>query len=210
MIDFAQVGNDLYTGRRSIDFVGRQKQWYALSGVLIALALVGIFVRGLKFGIEFRGGSEIRHTGVSNAQHGQDARKRGANLPSRRSSIGELARGEPRLLLLDVEVGRGVLRVHGAQLLMEDRGDRPPGVPLAVGRDDVERGRLRVAALERDFVRRPVVVPPCPLVDVARVVGSSSRSSSRTPCSSREMCSMQVITRTPLPTRSSSKSLIAP
>ncbi len=30
MTSFAQFGNDLYTGRRSIDFVGRQKLWYAV------------------------------------------------------------------------------------------------------------------------------------------------------------------------------------
>ena len=75
MIDFAQVGNDLYTGKRSIDFVGRQKQWYALSGVLIVLALVGIFARGLNFGIEFRGGSEFRLSGVSNTQDYEDKAK---------------------------------------------------------------------------------------------------------------------------------------
>ncbi len=68
MISFAQVGNDLYTGKRSIDFIKRQKTWYALSGVLIALALVGIFVKGLNFGIEFSGGSEFRVQGVSNSQ----------------------------------------------------------------------------------------------------------------------------------------------
>jgi preprotein translocase subunit SecF len=65
MPNLAQFGNDLYTGKRSIDFVGRQKTWYALSGVLIVLALVGIFARGLNFGIEFRGGSEYRISGVS-------------------------------------------------------------------------------------------------------------------------------------------------
>ena len=68
MINFAQVGNDLYTGKRSIDFIKRQKTWYALSAVLIALALVGIFVKGLNFGIEFSGGSEFRVQGVSNSQ----------------------------------------------------------------------------------------------------------------------------------------------
>ncbi|GAA2484891.1 protein translocase subunit SecF [Terrabacter carboxydivorans] len=68
MINFAQVGNDLYTGKRSIDFIKRQKTWYALSAVLIALALVGIFVRGLNFGIEFSGGSEFRVQGVTNSQ----------------------------------------------------------------------------------------------------------------------------------------------
>ncbi len=65
MIDIAQIGNDLYTGKRSIEFIGRQKRWYAFSGILIALALIGIFARGLNFGIEFRGGSEYRLTNVS-------------------------------------------------------------------------------------------------------------------------------------------------
>ena len=68
MLNFAQVGNDLYTGKRSIDFIGRQKTWYALSGVLVILALIGIFARGLNFGIEFSGGSEFRVQGVSNSQ----------------------------------------------------------------------------------------------------------------------------------------------
>jgi preprotein translocase subunit SecF len=68
MLNFAQVGNDLYTGKRSIDFIGRQKTWYALSAVLIVLALIGIFARGLNFGIEFSGGSEFRIQGVSNSQ----------------------------------------------------------------------------------------------------------------------------------------------
>ena len=68
MINVSQVGNDLYTGKRSIDFIGRQKTWYAVSGVLVVLALVGIFARGLNFGIEFRGGSEFRISGVANTQ----------------------------------------------------------------------------------------------------------------------------------------------
>src|SRR4030095_8471064 len=72
MPNFAQLGNDLYTGKRSIDFVGRQKTWYALSGVLIVLALVGIFARALNSGIEFRGGSEYRISGVSDASAYED------------------------------------------------------------------------------------------------------------------------------------------
>ena len=68
MINFAQVGNDLYTGKRSVDFIGRQKLWYAFSGILIALALVGIFAKGLNFGIEFSGGSEFRVQSVSNTE----------------------------------------------------------------------------------------------------------------------------------------------
>ena len=77
MTSIAQWGNDLYTGKRSIDFIGRQKQWYAFSAVLIALALVGLFARGLNFGIEFRGGSEYRLTSVTNTA-GYEERARSA------------------------------------------------------------------------------------------------------------------------------------
>ena len=38
MRSFSDFGNDLYTGKRSIDFVGRQKTWYAVSAVLLVLA----------------------------------------------------------------------------------------------------------------------------------------------------------------------------
>ncbi|WP_411286179.1 protein translocase subunit SecF [Lapillicoccus sp.] len=77
MINVSQVGNDLYTGKRSIDFIGRQRTWYAVSAVLIVLALVGIFARGLNFGIEFRGGSEFRINGVTNTQ-GYEAKAQAA------------------------------------------------------------------------------------------------------------------------------------
>ncbi len=78
MINFAQVGNDLYTGKRSVAFIKRQKTWYAMSAVLIALALVGIFARGLNFGIEFSGGSEFRVSGVTNTQNYEQRAKQAA------------------------------------------------------------------------------------------------------------------------------------
>lgn len=60
MSRFSQFGNDLFSGRRSFDIVGRRRFWYLVSGALILLSLVGLFGRGLNFGIEFRGGSELR------------------------------------------------------------------------------------------------------------------------------------------------------
>jgi len=66
MSSFAQFGNDLYSGKRSIDFVGRQKTWYAVSAVMIILAAVGLFGRHLNIGLEFRGGSEFRVSSVTN------------------------------------------------------------------------------------------------------------------------------------------------
>ena len=77
MVNVAQFGNDLYSGKRSIDFIGNQKRWYAFSAIFIALALVGLFARGLNFGIEFRGGSEYRLTGVANTE-GYEEKAKGA------------------------------------------------------------------------------------------------------------------------------------
>ncbi|GGF36162.1 protein translocase subunit SecF [Marmoricola endophyticus] len=55
---FSRLGNDLYEGRRSIDFVGRRRTWYVISGVLAVLAILGLTVKGLNLGIEFEGGTE--------------------------------------------------------------------------------------------------------------------------------------------------------
>lgn len=60
MASFSEFGNDLYTGKRSFDFVGRRKIWFAIAivGVLAAI-FVPILRGGFEFGIEFRGGSEF-------------------------------------------------------------------------------------------------------------------------------------------------------
>lgn len=66
MANFAQFGNDLYTGKRSINFVGRRWIWFSISGLVILLAVVGTLLRGgFEFGIEFRGGSEFKITQVT-------------------------------------------------------------------------------------------------------------------------------------------------
>ncbi|MEO9325158.1 protein translocase subunit SecF [Nocardioides sp. C4-1] len=56
----SRLGNDLYTGRKSYDFVHRRTLWYAITGGIVALAFVALFVKGLNFGIEFTGGTEFR------------------------------------------------------------------------------------------------------------------------------------------------------
>jgi preprotein translocase subunit SecF len=68
MFSFARFGNDLFTGKRSFNIVGRRNLWYAIAAVLLVLSLFGIFVKGLNFGIEFRGGTELRVPGVTNMQ----------------------------------------------------------------------------------------------------------------------------------------------
>lgn len=57
----AKFGNDLYTGARSYNFVGRRKIWYAIAAVMILASVVIPAIRGgFVFGIEFTGGSEFQ------------------------------------------------------------------------------------------------------------------------------------------------------
>ncbi len=53
------LGAKLYRGEVSYNIVGRKKFWYSVSAALIVLALVGLLVRGLNLGIEFKGGAEF-------------------------------------------------------------------------------------------------------------------------------------------------------
>ena len=66
MASFRDFGNDLYSGKRSINFVGRRKTWYAIGVIVVLLAILAPILRGgFSFGIEFTGGSEFRIDGVS-------------------------------------------------------------------------------------------------------------------------------------------------
>jgi preprotein translocase subunit SecF len=60
MGQLAQLGNDLYTGKRTIGFVDNSKRFLVVSLVLALLAGIGFAARGLNLGMEFRGGSEFR------------------------------------------------------------------------------------------------------------------------------------------------------
>jgi preprotein translocase subunit SecF len=61
-----KFGNDLYTGARSIDFVGRRKIWYTIAAVMVVISiLIPVVKGGFNFSIEFRGGSQFQVTGVS-------------------------------------------------------------------------------------------------------------------------------------------------
>jgi preprotein translocase subunit SecF len=61
MSRFSDLGNNLYSGEKSIDFVGRRKIFYFVAGVMLILAILLPFrTGGFNFGIEFKGGSEFK------------------------------------------------------------------------------------------------------------------------------------------------------
>jgi preprotein translocase subunit SecF len=57
MASFSKFGNDLHTGVRSFNIVGRRRIWFSIAGVLILIAILVPVFKGFNFSVEFRGGS---------------------------------------------------------------------------------------------------------------------------------------------------------
>jgi preprotein translocase SecF subunit len=45
--------------RTSVDFIGKRYIWYTVSATLILLGLITVAIRGLNYGIDFKGGTEL-------------------------------------------------------------------------------------------------------------------------------------------------------
>jgi len=93
MFSFAEFGNDLYTGKRSYDVVGRWKTWFGIGAAISLSSVVLLITPGLTTGIEFRGGSEFRVTGTQDADptvaEAVISEGLGASETPRASSIGD-------------------------------------------------------------------------------------------------------------------------
>ncbi len=63
--DKESVWSKLYNGHTNIGFVKGRKRWYLISSVVILIGLSAFFIRGLNFGIEFKGGTSWQVTGSS-------------------------------------------------------------------------------------------------------------------------------------------------
>ncbi len=55
----SNLGQRLYSGEASIDFVGHRRRWYVISAVILIVAVGALLFRGLNLGIEFRGGADF-------------------------------------------------------------------------------------------------------------------------------------------------------
>jgi preprotein translocase subunit SecF len=49
----------LYTGTGAFDVVGRRKLWYSISGLIVAVCIASMVLRGFAFGIDFEGGTKV-------------------------------------------------------------------------------------------------------------------------------------------------------
>jgi preprotein translocase subunit SecF len=60
MSRLSEIPGRLYRGEVSINFVGRQRLWYTISGLILLISIVSLSVRWLNFSIEFKGGTQIQ------------------------------------------------------------------------------------------------------------------------------------------------------
>jgi preprotein translocase subunit SecF len=101
----SRLGNSLYTGERSIDFVGRKWLWYAISGAIVVLAILGLMVKGLNYGIEFTGGTQYKVTIAAGAtqQQADDVREAVGGLGIQNADAPVVSTSGQNSILIQVE-----------------------------------------------------------------------------------------------------------
>jgi len=82
------LGQHLYEGRLSFNFVGRRRLWYAISVLIVLAAAAGLLLRGVNLGVEFKGGVEFTAQ-VQGATQDDADRLRQAAVDSGVADIGE-------------------------------------------------------------------------------------------------------------------------
>ena len=73
------IAGRLYRGEVSVNFVGRRRTWYTISGLIVLVSAIALIVRRLNFSVDFKGGSifEFPYTasqGSSTAVQGEISR----------------------------------------------------------------------------------------------------------------------------------------
>jgi preprotein translocase subunit SecF len=68
MSKLGAIGHRLYTGEVSYDFIGHRRRWYIVSAILIGVSILALLLRGLDFGIEFKGGADFKAATTVTAQ----------------------------------------------------------------------------------------------------------------------------------------------
>ncbi len=90
------LGDRLYRGESGVDFVGRRRTWFIISGILILVSLAALGFRGLNLGIEFQGGAVFS---VPNAT---------CSVPDARSAAAQATGAD----VIVTETGAGIVRVQ--------------------------------------------------------------------------------------------------
>ena len=118
----------LYHGETSIDFVGRTKLWFAISGIVILAGLVSLLTRGLNMGIDFEGGTawELQ----TNRLTVEEARDAVAPVGLAGAKVQLLGSGDNQRIRIQAEVADEQKRNEVRAALAEAAGAAPTDVSV--------------------------------------------------------------------------------
>jgi preprotein translocase subunit SecF len=73
MSRLGQVGSRLYRGEVSVNFVGRKRTWYSISGAILLISIVALLTKGLDFSVDFKGGAVFQFPATTSTTQVQNA-----------------------------------------------------------------------------------------------------------------------------------------
>ncbi len=65
MSRIGNVGGRLYRGEVSVNFVGRKRTWYSISGAILLVSILALLIHGLDFSVDFKGGAVFQFSAPS-------------------------------------------------------------------------------------------------------------------------------------------------
>jgi preprotein translocase subunit SecF len=68
MSRLGNIGGRLYRGEVSYDFVGRKRRWYMISGAILLVSVLALFIHGLDFSVDFKGGAVFQFSAPAATQ----------------------------------------------------------------------------------------------------------------------------------------------
>jgi len=136
---------------KNVDFVGRWRIWFAISGVFLLLTLGSIAVRGMNFGIDFEGGSKFTVSGLAQSASTEEVRETLPGDLGERSFVQSLGEGgyEVRTPVLSQEENTEV-----RQALEDDLGAEVSVTSIS----PTFGGQIRAQALQAVAVALAIIV----------------------------------------------------
>jgi preprotein translocase subunit SecF len=90
----------LYRSETRFDFIGRRKMFYAISAVLVVVAILSIVIRGFNFSIEFKGGSQFQVPVTASTTSVDDVRTAFDSAGTTPESTQEVGSGQSRQIIV--------------------------------------------------------------------------------------------------------------
>lgn len=98
MPSLATFGNELYTGKRSYDFVGKYRLWFLIAAAIVLVSIIVPLVKGgFNLGIEFRGGSEFTVSQTTNTEVSKGEQAVASVVPAAEARVTNIAPNTMRI-----------------------------------------------------------------------------------------------------------------